>query len=101
MATTLIEATSAEFARKNLSICVLDDEQDQVDITVSRLERDGFTAIGTTNPEDAFHKIRLGGCRVVLCDFKMPTMDGLAFLEKTLQYDPGIHVLLMTGYYSV
>jgi DNA-binding NtrC family response regulator len=45
--------------------------------------------------------VRLGRCRVVIVDFKMPGMDGLEFLEKALQWDPGMYVILATGFYSV
>jgi DNA-binding NtrC family response regulator len=98
---TLLEPTVVELARKNLPICVLDDEQDHVELTSERLQKAGFPVVGTTNPQDALHKVRQGDCRAVLSDFKMPAMDGLTFLEKTLQFDPGMYVLLMTGYYSV
>jgi DNA-binding NtrC family response regulator len=37
----------------------------------------------------------------VIADFKMPKMDGMTFLEKTLQTDPGMYVILVTGFYSV
>jgi len=43
----------------------------------------------------------MGTCRAVVADMKMPGMDGLAFLEKTLQCDPGMYVVLVTGHYSV
>lgn len=88
-------------ARRNLSICVLDDEPDYVEITTERLEKAGYVAAGTTDPEQALQQIRLGTCRVVLGDLKMPEMDGLAFLEKALQIDPGIYVILATGFYTV
>lgn len=99
--TATLAISPAETIRKSVSICVLDDDENQVDLAVSRLEKAGYSALGTTNPEDALQKVRLGECRVVLADCKMPTMDGMAFLEKTLQSDPGVYVILASGYYSV
>ena len=97
----IAETPVIESARKNLSVCVLDDDSSQVELTVERLEKAGFSVVGTTNVSEALQKIRLGECRVVLVDFKMPDMDGLTFLEKVLQFDPGVYVVLVTGHYSV
>ncbi|HKQ85878.1 MAG TPA: sigma-54 dependent transcriptional regulator, partial [Candidatus Acidoferrales bacterium] len=58
-------------------------------------------ASGTTDPEAALQHVRLGTCRVILADLKMPKMDGMAFLQQALQLDPGIYVILLTGFYSV
>ena len=88
-------------ARKSLSICVLDNDTDHMDCAASQLKEAGFAAFGTADPQEALRRIRLGDCRVILVDYKMPTMDGMAFLEKALQCDPGMHVILVTGFYSV
>jgi two-component system, NtrC family, response regulator GlrR len=89
--------TNRQHGSKKSSSFVLDDEADLVDLTTDRLTKLGFPTVGTTSPQDALQKIRLGGCRAVIADFKMPAMDGLAFLEKVLQYDPGIYVILVTA----
>ena len=105
LASTLVmtseSAATSGATRKNLSICVLDDDTDHVEITTHRLEKLGFIASGTTNPEQGLRQVRLGTCRLVLVDLKMPQMDGMTFLEKSLQLDPGIYVILVTGLYSV
>ena len=91
----------AELVRRNLPICVLDDETELVEITTTKLARLGFPALGTSKAEDALGQVRAGACRVVLADVKMPGMDGFAFLEKSLQIDPNVAVILVTGFYSV
>jgi two-component system response regulator HydG len=88
-------------ARRRLPVCVLDDDPAQVEVIVDRLEKAGFSTTGTTNAKEALQRVRLGGCRAVVSDIRMPELDGLAFLEKALQLNPGIYVILMTGQYSV
>lgn len=97
----LLERPLVELSRKNLTICILDDEADHVELTSKRLEAAGFPVSGTTSAQEALQKVRSGSCRVVVADMKMPGMDGLAFLEKALQCDPGMFVILMTGFYAV
>ena len=97
----LEERPVVELARRNLPICILDDEADQVELTSERLLKAGFPTFGTSAPQDALEKIRHGGCRAVLADFKMPGMDGFAFLEQALRCDPGMYTILVTGFYSV
>jgi DNA-binding NtrC family response regulator len=97
----LLERPPVELSRKNLPIWMLDDEPDHVEVTSETLEAAGFPVTGTTNAEEALQKVRSGSCRVLVADMKMPGMDGLAFLEKTRQCDPGMYVILVTGFYAV
>jgi len=88
-------------SRDSLTVCVVDDEADMVETLQTCLEQLGYTTVGTTDPKEALEHIRAGRCRVVLSDLKMPGMDGLTLLDEALQHDPGIHVILMSGFYSV
>ena len=39
--------------RSALPVCVLDDDNEQVEMTVGRLEKAGFPVVGTTDPQEA------------------------------------------------
>ena len=101
MSSTSLKQPDPCTSRETLAVCILDDETSAVEMMQATVERLGCTAIGTTDPQEALEHVRVGRCRVVLSDLKMPAMNGLAFLEQALQCDPGIHVILTTGFYSL
>jgi two-component system response regulator HydG len=87
--------------RETMTVCVVDDDPSMVEMLRTTIEHLGFGALGTTDPKEALEHIRTGRCRVVLSDLKMPEMDGLKLLEQALEQDPGVHIILMTGFYSL
>lgn len=95
------DLSQASFARENLSICILDDDSDQVEITVEMLRRIGFDVFGTTEPSKAFEALQRGRSTVAISDIRMPGMDGFEFLETALQKDPRSYIILVTGHYSL
>jgi DNA-binding NtrC family response regulator len=84
-----------------LPVCVLDDEKSNLEMLEATIEHLGFPVLGTTVPQEALRFVLAGQCRVIFADVHMPGMDGLTFMEEALKLDPGIHVILVTGSYSV
>jgi DNA-binding NtrC family response regulator len=81
--------------------CILDDDPAQLDMLSTVIANLGYEAITTADPEEALKLIRRGRCRLALVDVHMPSMNGYEFLDQALRSDPGAHILLMTGNYTL
>jgi DNA-binding NtrC family response regulator len=84
-----------------VDICVVDDDVATVEMLCETLTSFGYRCFGTADPYEGLRHVGKGKGRIVLCDMKMPTMDGLAFLKRALHQDPGVYVILTTGFYSI
>jgi DNA-binding NtrC family response regulator len=92
---------SGAVVRRSLPVGILDDDRGMVEALREQVQQMGFPVHATIAPAEALGWIDAGRCRVVVADMKMPEMDGLEFLEKVLERDPGVYVILVTGYYSM
>jgi DNA-binding NtrC family response regulator len=65
-------------------ICVVDDHEALLSVSILLLQEAGFSAVGTRHPEIAFRGIHQRSFRVLLVDVRMPGTDGFAFLDRAL-----------------
>jgi DNA-binding NtrC family response regulator len=84
-----------------VDICVVDNDVATVEMLCETLTSFGYRCFGTADPYEGLRYVGKGKGRIVLYDMKMPTMDGLAFLKEALHQDPGVYVILATGFYSI
>ncbi|MBN1879004.1 response regulator [bacterium] len=87
-------------------ILLVDDERYVVDSLRELLILEGYQVDTAGSGEEGIHKLDLSrqngqSYDLVLTDLVMPPLDGMKVLEKAREIDPGIIVILMTGYATI
>jgi len=85
-------------ARKLL---VIDDEQNMRHMLTSLLTNSGFQVTTAANGEEALAMVTGTQYDFILCDIKMPRMNGLQFLEAAAEYIGDSTVIMMSAYGSM
>ena len=83
------------------SILVVDDEERICDAVQRALERVGYKLGICTRGSEALERVRIDAPDMVICDINMPEIDGLTLLDHIKEHDPGIPVVMITGYASI
>jgi PAS domain S-box-containing protein len=82
-------------------ILVVDDEVELKNILVEALTSQGYEASGFTDGEQALGALREEAFDVLLTDLMMPDMDGIMLLRESLQIDPHLICIMMTGHGTI
>jgi len=82
-------------------ILVIDDERSIRNTLKEILEYEKFTVDLAENGVEGMEKYKKGSYDIVLCDIKMPEMDGLEVLEKLYEEEGEAQVIMISGHGSV
>ena len=79
------------------NILIVDDEVELKNVLVEALSSRGYQAAGFTSGEEALAVLRAQAFDVLLTDLMMPGMDGIKLMRESLQIDPHLVCMMMTG----
>ena len=83
---------------KKSTILVVDNESDQLNMMKEILERFGFEAKTTENPQRALEMVEKHAFSLVIIDLIMPEIDGTELCEQIKQIRPGVSVYAFSGH---
>ena len=82
------------------TLVIVDDNPGSLEMLSTALRIDGLTVRTFEDPEVALDYVRAEHPQMILTDLVMPNMNGMELLERVVEFDPSIDVILMTAHYS-
>ena len=86
----------------NGKILVIDDEEDVREVLKLHLESAGYNILEAENGEDGINILRsednMVNVGVVLCDIRMPKVNGAECVDFLRKEAPGVPIVMVTGY---
>lgn len=83
------------------NLLIIDDEENMRHMLMSMLSRSGYKIELAENGQVALEKVRNNSFDFILCDVRMPEMDGMEFLEKGLPHLHDTTVVMMSAYGTI
>ncbi len=83
------------------NILIIDDEKAIRKTLTEILSYEGYTIDEAGDGEEGLKKFSASKYDVVLCDIKMPKMDGIEFLEKAKLVNPDIPIIIISGHGNI
>src|SRR5580658_173918 len=96
-----VESNVAEsVAESRVSLVIIDDNPGSLEFLSAALTQEGLTIFTAQDPEEGIEIVYREHPQIVLTDLVMPGITGLEVLERVVEFDPSIDVVLMTAHYS-
>jgi two-component system, NtrC family, response regulator AtoC len=93
--------TTGQYHESPVTILVIDDEANMRHMLSKMLQRAGYHAEISVDGEDGLTKLKSQAFDFVLCDIKMPKMDGMEFLRRCRHNKLGSTIIMMSAYGTI
>src|SRR5271169_1176963 len=87
-------------SKSHFKLVAIDDTPESLELITEALSEDPIQIFTSTDPEDGLELVFHERPQIVLLDLVMPKLSGMEVLERIVEFDPGIEVILMTAHYS-
>ncbi|MBM4340298.1 MAG: sigma-54-dependent Fis family transcriptional regulator [Deltaproteobacteria bacterium] len=82
-------------------ILIVDDEESFRNVLTVILRKEGYEVEGAANGEEGLGKVSGAEFDHVLCDIRMPQMDGLEFLQAAKKAGTDVPIIMMSAFGTV
>ncbi|KIC91778.1 sigma-54 dependent transcriptional regulator [Flavihumibacter sp. ZG627] len=83
------------------NILIIDDERAIRKTLGEILSYEGYKIEEASDGEEGLKKFRESTFDVVLCDIKMPKLDGIEFLDKAREANPDVPIIMISGHGTI
>lgn len=83
------------------TLLIIDDEENMRHMLQAMLSKKGYRIELSCNGKEAYELVKTTSFDFILCDVRMPEMDGLEFLESAKEYLKDTTVIMMSAYGTV
>src|SRR5437588_6943656 len=81
-------------------VVVIDDNPRSLEFISTALKNNGVQILTASGAEEGLDLVYSRRPQIVVTDLVMPSMSGLDVLQKIIEFDPAIDVILMTAHYT-
>src|SRR5262245_38003652 len=81
-------------------ILLVEDEPMLRDVVARILRMEQYTVLEAENGEHALALLKTHPVNLIITDFALPDVDGLTLVSRFVERQPGIPVIMMSGYFS-
>jgi two-component system response regulator AtoC len=93
--------TDRSSQESSVTILVIDDEDNMRHMLSKMLQRAGYQVEVAADGEDGLSRLERQNFDFVLCDIKMPKMDGMEFLRQCRRTMVGSTIIMMSAYGTI
>ncbi|WP_257797272.1 sigma-54-dependent transcriptional regulator [Aggregatibacter actinomycetemcomitans] len=83
------------------NVLLIDDDFDILESYADLLQQEGYSVFATAEPKEVINQIPENWYGVVICDVLLPGISGLDVLDRMIEMDSQIPVIMITGHGDV